>query len=329
MVPQIDRAARKYPLCIPGLLSYRAGPHRFPLSIVLQPVLTTSDNGNVIDLVEKIPNSGIYESDELLLVSSDDDDVYTEGQTSADNQPFDVTQKAALGDDFTVKFPATGNPSLEESLNVKLEYTVDVIPVILLKSNDEPAISATRVNNVHMVTAREILAQTGIQLNWSYPRIVAQPATVDLDTYGLTVRDSVTATTLSSEFENLITLEGTKGNTSDIHVFFVNEVWVGQGIEQIQGHAVADWFYNSSEEPYTYNVVLDEIDYKGLTGYAIAHEILHLLGLEHVHEEWNVMHNPIRLKNLPEDPDPRDSKRITNSQESEIKNDISHVHPAL
>ena len=200
--------------------------------------------------------------------------------------------------------------------------TVDVCIVILRDKPQAqggvPVISTATVETQwHAV--RERYAQVGVRVNWTGPVIADPPSGVDLLTDGLLVRPSSTSRVVAAEAQTVIGNLGTQPDISDIHVFYVNYCMAGSGT--LYGTAIADYWYDETEEAYLYNVFMSSNAQLLMP----AHELGHLL--------TDVgYYNSVPLENLMFDAPgydfdnsaATDCKRFNSGQESLIRNN-SHV----
>ncbi|MDQ3622086.1 MAG: hypothetical protein M3463_06315 [Verrucomicrobiota bacterium] len=126
-----------------------------------------------IVLRETAVDSGVYESDRMILVSNTEDDLYGDALI---NQR---THKAALGSTVILEFdPAQGEEYQRfEVATVPIEKTIYVSPYILLEH--EPGEPPSRVIDPAAVAAdirtiQETFAQAGI-------RVLSSPVIIDID----------------------------------------------------------------------------------------------------------------------------------------------------
>lgn len=168
----------------------------------------------------------------------------------------------------------------------------------------------------YLEIAKQRYAQAGVDLTWDYPVVCDPPAGVNL-TDGFLVRTNTDTRSLAPEAKAAIAGLGTVGNTGDIHLIYVNEVKIGLDLRP--GSSVADYWYDESEEGYLCNVFMGTGYPDVGEGYAIAHELGHLLtDDDHSPLPWQLMYHRIRLEG------PTASRRFVNSEETSIK-DNSHV----
>jgi Zn-dependent peptidase ImmA (M78 family) len=114
----------------------------------------------------------------------------------------------------------------------------------------------------------------------------------------------------------LIGAYGTLGTNLDIHVFYVNVIKVGEGFAA--GSAVADYWYDASENDYLYNIFINDATNKPFTA---AHELAHLLAdAPHESDRVNILYTPTSTVNVS-----TATKRFTSGQETSIRGN-AHVH---
>jgi hypothetical protein len=277
------------------------------------------DDATELDLAETAANSGIFESKSLIMVSDDtDDDHQIDG--IADDVKNDRSHKVALGGKAKIVYPAS-TPICEKEADVKKDGSVSVSIVILrnMKEADGGAnvISVATVESFWKIV-RERYAQLGVDITWSGPVIKDPPSGVDLSD-GLLVVESSAPKKIAAETKTLIDAYGTKGDRTDIHVFYANDV-KGWGSAQ-GGIALADYWFDESEEDYLDNILLDDSTSSPWGGYAAAHELTHITtDTDHPTAlTWRLMHGAVlRTTGV------TGSRRLTVSEETTIKGN-SHV----
>ncbi len=274
-----------------------------------------------IELYEDPPNSGVFYSTNLLLVSDTTDDVFTNPHVAPDNTLNDRTHRIALGGVVKVQYPAN-QPVMEQIAHVPPDLRAIDVEIIILRdrpavSNGVPVISVAEVDAFWTI-ARERYAQIGVDIRWTEPVIEDPPAGVDLFD-GLTVMNTATSRTLAVEAKNLITALGTTNTINDIHVFYVNEVKMG--LETLGGLAVAPyWFNPPTEQPYTFNIFISAFTQSPWGGYAAAHELTHLTtDAAHQPFSWQLMHGTLETTGV------TGSRRLTEAEEIIIRG-CSHVY---
>jgi hypothetical protein len=274
------------------------------------------DDATEIELPEEPANSGIFISTNMLMVSDDVDDDFTNPSVVVDDTKNDRTHKIALGGKVKVQYPETGTVICEKEANVPPSLkTVDVVLVILRDKAQSlggtPVISVAAVSNDWRLV-RERYAQVGVTVNWSGPTVHDPPAGVDLSD-GLDAWDGTHS--VVQELKDLVAGLGSTNTTSDIHVFYVNDAKAG-----IVGLAVAQyWFTNAADQGYLYNIVLDTSE--GV--FDPAHELGHLLmnsGYGTGIDQFNLMYEATYGANTV-----TTMKRINANQETLIQGN-SHVY---
>lgn len=244
----------------------------------------------------------------LLLVADDVDDGH-QVDNIADNAKNDRTFKVQLGGKFKVESVKIGSGAngLSHQLNLKMpvpvKKTVDVRGVILRdkaqSAGGVPIVSVASVNGFWKI-AQERYAQVGVKVNVVSVEVKDPPSGVDLTDGMLTLSTSSDGRPLAQEARSLITALGTKGDSSDIHVFYVNRIQTGTGFSG--GWATAEYWHLNTDPDYTYNIFIEYnnsmASSAGITwqGYAAAHELGHLL-TNAGHEDssgsypvWHLMH---------------------------------------
>lgn len=281
------------------------------------------DDATEIELNEEPANSGIFISTNMLMVSDDADDDFTNPMVVADDTKNDRTHKIARGGKVKVQYPETGTVLCEKEASVPPSLkTVDDNIIILrdkpVATGGVPVIAAATISNFWMI-ARERYVQVGVDIQWSGPTIIDPPTGVDLAD-GLLVRDPAGSTVLAAEAKNLIVGAGTTNTAADIHVFYVNDVMAGS--TPLGGSAVADYYYDESEDPFTYNVFISDSTSSPWGGYAAVHELTHLT-TDDGHptaDTWRLMHGGSLTTT-----GATGSRRLTVSEETTIRGN-SHVH---
>lgn len=233
------------------------------------------DDATEIELPEQPTNSGIFISTNMVLVSDDVDDDFTNPTVVADDTKNDRTHKIALGGLAKVQYPNTGTAICETEASVPPSLKSVNVCIVILRDKPQaqggtPVISTTAVESQwHAVQER--YAQVGVQVNWTGPTIADPPTNVDLLTDGLLVRPSSTSRVVAAEARAVISNLGTQPDISDIHIFYVNYCMAGSGA--LYGTAIADYWYDETEEAYIYNVFMSSNAQLLMP----AHELGHLL----------------------------------------------------
>jgi hypothetical protein len=277
------------------------------------------DNATEIELNEEPANSGIFISASMLMVSDDVDDAYTGDDTKNDR-----THKIALGGKVKVKYPEPGTVFCEKEAGVPPSQKTVSVNIIILRTaiGGAPVIPVDTVSNFWKIV-KERYAQVGVDIQWTEPTVLDPPAGVDLGD-GFTATSSLMGTVLDNEAKSLITAYGTTNTTDDIHVFYVNQVkyWTPiLGWQSARGMAVADFAFDESEDPYTYNIFISNLTESPAMGYTAAHELLHLLT-----NTGNLMNNETwRLLSITNGTGVTDTRRITAAEEEVIRGN-SHVY---
>lgn len=270
------------------------------------------DDATEIELLEESTNSGIFISTNMLMVSDNVDDDFTNPTVVADDIKNDRTHKIALGGKVKVQYPNTGTVVGEKEASVPPSLKAVDVNVIILRdkpaaSNGVPVVTTTHVSNMWNIV-KERYAQVGIAVNYTVS-IQDPPSGVDL-TDGLLVREAIYNHVLAAEAKALIAAYGTVGNNADIHIFYVNTVVVGE--VRPYGSAVADYYYYPSENDYLYNIFINNAVNKPFTA---AHELAHLLADDpESNEEFNVLFGPTSTANFP-----AATKRLNITQESTMR----------
>lgn len=270
------------------------------------------DVATEIELDEEPANPGVFISTNLLMVSDDVDDDFTNPYVVADDTKNDRTHKVALGGKVKALYSCTAAVDCEKEAVVPPSLKTVEVSVVVLRdkpavSNGVPVVTTTHVSNMWNIV-RERYAQVGVTIVYNVT-IEDPPSGVDL-TDGLLVRDFSTNRVLATEAKELIASCGTVGTNNDIHVFYVNTVMVGPN--QAYGSAVADYYYYPSENDYLYNAFIDNSVNKPFNA---AHELAHLLAdAPHVSEEFNVLYSSTSTANFP-----AATKRLDTTQETNIR----------
>lgn len=156
-------------------------------------------------------------------------------------------------------------------------------------------------------TARERYAQVGVLVEWGAPVVVNWPTgenAVDLSD-GLTIRTNSLDKVLTGDAKKVISEYGTDGEITFIYIYPLDV-----GTITIRGSAVAEYWYDPSEDPYLYNAFVSSI----AGPFTAAHELLHLLansgGISHQTE--NLLSHPTSTNVV------TGTKRITTTQEEDV-----------
>ncbi len=281
------------------------------------------DDATEIERNEEPANSGIFISTNMLMVSDDVDDDFTNPNVVADDTKNDRTHKIALGGKVKVQYPETGTVICEEEANVPPSLKAIDVNVIILRDKSAatggvPVIAVATVSNFWNI-AKERYAQVGVDIQWTGPTVEDPPAGVDLSDW-LQVLDTSTSTVLSAEAKTLISAVGTANTTADIHVFYVNRIAVGSSFAG--GLAVADFYFDESDDPFAYNMFINSSTSSPWGGYAAAHELTHLTtdAGHPTADTWRLMHGAVLTTT-----GAAGSRRLTASEETTIRGN-SHVH---
>ncbi len=242
------------------------------------PVATYNDDPTQIDL--HIDGDDAI-SDEMLLVSDDEDDDHPIDNV-ADDATNDRTHKIQLGGNLVIDSIKIGDKpwqAVGKKTPVCVVKTVDVKFVIMrdkpAATGGQPLVPPATVAEYVRIT-KERYSQVGVKI---VDQVVVKdpPAGVDLID-GLTVQATPTEDTISTEARKLIEGSGTVG-AADIHIFYVNDIAYSAGLRPA-GLAFADFALAESEDKYTYNAFVStlktsrSIPYGGIV---TAHELGHLL----------------------------------------------------
>ena len=283
------------------------------------PYPIAKDGATAIDLYETSVNSGIFVSTNMILVSDDVDDAFSNSLVPGDNTRNDRTHKIAPEGKVIVTYPDTGQTSGVKEISVNKFGTIHVIPVIMRGTpNGNPLTTALHVEAI-LEHARGRFGQIGIDLTWEAPEIRNPPDGLILAQM-FVERDSVPATVLSSDAKSLISEVATVGNTNDIHIIFVRNMLAGS--DELIGTSISSFRYAPSEAGYFFNVFIDTLDVGNTEygGYIVAHELGHLLTNEgHVADDkWRLMFTFTETNGA------AGSRRLSDSEETKIRGD-SHV----
>ena len=199
------------------------------------------------------------------------------------------------------------------------DRTVHIIPIILRVATTnglQPVVTEQHVHQLLFI-ARQRYAQVGVDLTWSDPEACDPPAGVNL-LDGLTVRTNKNDRWLTTEAKAAIDGISTIGGSTNIHFVYVNQVKIGNST--YPGSSVAKyWYEDASEVAYRDNFFIG-VGYPELgTGYAIAHELGHILtNDDHVPYPWRLMHDIIKMTGV------TGSRRLGTAEEAAIRGE-SHV----
>jgi hypothetical protein len=272
------------------------------------------DDATKIELAEDPTESGIFISTNLLLVSDDVDDDYTNPNVVADDTQNDRTHKVSLGGKVKVQYSSTATVVCEKEETVSPSLKTVNVCIIILRDKPQaqggvPVISTTTVES-QWHTVRERYAQVGVVINYTVS-IQDPPLGVDLSD-GLLVREHSTNRVLAAEAKALISACGTVDATVDIHVFYVNTVMVGT--DWAYGSAVAEYYY-PSEDGYLYNAFINNAANKPFT---VSHELAHLLAnAQHTEEGFNILYGHTSTANFP-----AATKRFNATQENTMRGNV-------
>ncbi len=274
-----------------------------------------------LDLYETSAASGVFVSTNMILVSDEVDDVFSNSSVPTDNSRNDRTHRASPGGKVIVKYPETGPTKGSKEIGVYLFGSVHVIPIIMRGTvNGNPLSTVSQVVGV-LEHARERFWQIGIDLTWSTPEICNPPAGMDL-TDEFLVRTDPTNRVLTACARQLIATVGTAGNTNDIHLIFLANPM--DGTLPLSGFSTFSSALDPIENDYLFNSFLNVTEFADTVygGTIVAHELGHLL--------TNAGHdtiNPWRLMYFhPWETSVTGTKRLTNAEGTTIKGDPHVEH---
>ena len=217
----IDKDSDRFYVRIPGAASM--GAVSIKVATVENPDTAYNDDETEIEMQVE-GNDLITKS--MLLVSDDTDDDH-QVDSIADDAKNDRTHKIQLGGKFQVKSIKISGTDHQADIKtlVQVKKTFDINIVILRdklqSAGGVPLISTNDVQSFWKI-ANERYSQVGVKVNIQSLEIKDPPTGVDLTDGSLTISASATGRPLADEAKNAITALGTKGNSSDIHVFYVN-----------------------------------------------------------------------------------------------------------
>lgn len=233
-----------------------------------------NDDATQIDL----KFDGSYWNSESMLMVSDDVDDDQPVNNVADDTTDDRTHKVQLGGNFKIEAIKIGTGAWQTAdfkTPVRVKKTVHVNVVImrdkLLSAGGQPLFDLTDAID-HWKIVSERYAQVGVKVVVDTYTYCDPPAGVNLSD-GLKVGE-LGGTALATEAKAVITNLGTIG-TSDIHVFYVPRIDDGSLVDH--GVAIADYYYDEVEDPYTYNAFIAKDVAGAHYGLTAAHELGHLL----------------------------------------------------
>ena len=247
------------------------------------------DAPTTIELIEDPANSGIFVSKSQLLVSDDDDDDYDSFDIiPADESYNDRTHKIALEGLVQAKYFRNGTELCRSTADVPVFGSVHLTPIILRDKpqadGGAPVVSIADAE-ARLTVANERYAQIGIELTWSTPLVCDPPTGVDLDD-GLAVIASGQSQSIAVEAMAVVDNLGTTGDTSDIHLFFVNDVI--SETSSVNGVALADYWLQGNQNAYLDNFFVKAGLPVKKGGITIAHELGHLL-TNYAHQDYTWM----------------------------------------
>jgi len=212
-------------------------------------ISTDSDGADFVDMTESSPNSGIYWSKPLLLVSDSLDDATYSGAGN-ENQTNDQTHKIKLGQKVkATQLKVNGavqNVTSEES--VATDKTLSVKFHVLVASGT--AVASIQDVSAVVETVRERYAQIGVN--------VTQNGSVSTFTTTVNTADGVSTTERDTIYNDVLS-----SGTSDFEIILINDFSTG-----ILGTASTSRNAGMVEVQSGNNSVIGEIT---------AHEIGHLL----------------------------------------------------
>jgi hypothetical protein len=265
-------------------------------------------------------------SESMLMVSDETDDDHPV-DSIPDDAANDRTHKIQLGGNLKIESIKIGNAAwlpIEYKIPVKAKKLIHVNVVILrnkpLSQGGIPAFTLTEVIE-HFRIVNERFAQVAVNVIVDSYTYQDPPSGVDLSD-GLKV-SNLGSTILADEVKNVITNLGTVGS-SDIHIFYVPRIDVGNLVDH--GVAIADFYFDETEDPFTYNAFVAKDVNNPFYGLTVAHELGHLL-TNFGHGETTT--NPFPYYHLMYGNGLSDigilgSKRLYNTDEDKIQND-SHA----
>ena len=277
------------------------------------------DNPTEVELAESPAGSGVFLSESMMLMSDSVDDEHKVGGIEDDHKN-DRTHIVALGGKVKVTYVPTSG--VQASLEAKVpdpSYLKQTVNIQILIVRDKPTATGgtAPISKGDVETdwklVRERFAQVGVKINYDIaPAPVDPPDGVDF-TDGFKIRDPMSSKVLTEEAKKLISGLGTVPQTGDIHVLYVETIYGALST------AVADYWYEESEDPYTFNIILR----KDRGVFDPAHELGHILtdkGYGTTVPKTNLMHEKQYDGNTV-----TTMKRLDSSQETRIRGRAPHV----
>ncbi len=277
-----------------------------------------SDNATTVSLTEQPSSSGIFLSPSMLLVSDSIDDAFSSDSLpddSHDDQTHVTLATGLVHGEYRPRNNGWLNCTARACTGVVKSVAINAV-IMRLTTNGTPVVDPATVE-ANLIAISERYSQAGIAVQWTITTNNPPPGVILSG--GLQVRTNVMDTLLASEAHAPIEGCGTVSNTADIHIFYVDTVDVGGGAGTL-GTAVAGYYYDATDDPYTFNAFVEGSSLQTGYPFVVAHELGHLLtDTAHTANAWNLMYPYADQSNSLVA-----AKRLISSQVQAIRSD-SHV----
>lgn len=267
----IDKDVSRFYVRIPG---GAVVSNQEEVSVVLQTAenATARYNDNETEIKLFIDGANLVSSSLILASDVVDDEFSGDLQIGADDQGDDRTHIVQLGGKVIISKIKIG--SIEHDLDLKKTVQkvkkVMVNFVILDDGNvNVQEMSSTITRDIE--AANERFAQVGIEIVKKNEVVRTVPVGLDLPEGELDV--DAQDGSLSDDVRRIIEEYGTKGDLSDIHVFYVPFVLAGGFGSELDGVGLNSFFNQPQDAGYLSNIFMVKSDWV----FAFAHEVGHIL----------------------------------------------------
>ena len=306
------------------------------------------DDATEIELNEEPANSGIFISTNMLMVSDDVDDDFTNPNVVADDTQNDRTHKITMGGKVKVQYPETGTVICEKEVEVAIEKNVDIHVVVLkngstiligerfLDANDNGVWdsgetyrdtdgSGTYTTNLTEANAqarveeelkvfKERYAQVGIKFNVTI-EFKQAPTNVNDGLIELSPSSPNGDANLSADETTLLQAGLNSANANDIEVYYVKQS--KRGATFTRGSSFpADWYLNMTTADLNDTFIIpNKVNY-----YSSSHEAYHIFSqiTPHASDPVNIFYGTTAIV-LGSNAQVTDSRRWSPSQETTMQ----------
>ena len=256
---------------------------------------------------------GTYASTNLLIVADHQDRILD----SISTKPVNASERiftAALGDTLTVTYTHDG-VTLTDTATVGINVKTIYVDVAVMKTNNVAVATPQRVAE-DMKAMQERYAQINVKVVVYYkPDFPAPQSIINAGFTNWDVAQPGGGGLVLTDASKAI-IDAANLNTNHIRVIYVPSLKNDDPTKVTLGYAIrSDVFKIDLNYIDTCFVTIQDH-----TNYIPSHEILHLLKVDHFSQLWNLMRQDFPKNHSYLLKDPRSWKRLTEFQESEVRN---------